>query len=341
MARRHDSRSFTLLPPSRVGAPFSRRRFLLGVGLAAGAVAAAPLGARLLGRRTERLETSRPGLGTWIRIVVNDADPRRAERATQRAFAAIARVDERMSIHRPDSELSRVNAAAGRTRVAVSAELLDVVERARLVSQRSGGLYDPAILPLMRLWGFYQSGRTSAPSDREIAEAQAGMGPGVIALDRAAGTLGLTREGAALDLGSIGKGWAVDRAVDALRAEGVASALVDVGRNVYGLGTPDDDAKGWSVGVVHPVSGAVERVVTLRDQAVATSSNAEQSHVVAGRRVGHLLDALRGRPGGEHLSASVVADTGTASDAGSTLAFLAGPGTPLPIPGVHAVHFIG
>lgn len=342
MARRNDgSDPPPMLSDPRAGAPFSRRRFLLGLGLFAGATAAVPVTTHLLGRRATRLESSRAGLGTWIRIVVHDADRSRAERATARAFAAIDRVDARMSIHRSDSDISRVNSAAGRSSVRVSPDVIEVVERARLLSQRSGGQYDTTVLPLMKLWGFYASGRTQAPSDREIGAALANMGPDVIETDPAAGTLGLRRTGAALDLGSIGKGWAVDRAVDALRAEGITSALVDVGRNVYGLGTPDDDAAGWSVGVLHPVSGRVERVFTLRDQAVATSSNAEQSSVLSGRRVGHLLDAARGRPGGAHQSASVIADTGTASDAGSTLAFLAGPGGALPVPGVRIVHFIG
>ena len=162
-----------------------------------------------------------------------------------------------------------------------------------------------------------------------------------MAVNRAAGTLGLTRRGAGLDLGSIGKGWAVDRAVAALEDEGIESGLVDVGRNVYGLGTPRDHSSGWPVGVIHPVTGAVERVFMLRDRAVATSGNAEQHHAQGGTLVGHLLDARRGRPGVGPLSATVLARTGTDADGISTVAFLLGAerlrGWPEPL----AVHVIG
>ena len=91
-----------------------RRRFLTRLGLAAGAGVLAPLAARAPRERTVHLDTGRPGLGTWVRVVVRDRDGARAARATERAFAAIREVDAQMSIHRADSQLSAVNAAAGR-----------------------------------------------------------------------------------------------------------------------------------------------------------------------------------------------------------------------------------
>ncbi len=323
----------------------SRRRFLLSMGALAGAAAAAPLLTRIpalarFGGRS-RVESSRAALGTWVRIVVRHPDPALAERAIARAFEAIALVDAQMSVHRADSELARVNAAAGERAVPVSAALLDVVERATRCSFRTQGVYDPTVLPLMRAFGFYGPKRTHLPSDREIAAALDAVGAKYVALDRAAGTLGLTRRGAALDLGAIGKGWAVDRAVDALRAAGVTDALVDVGRNVYGMGRPEDGAEGWRVGVVHPKTAAVDRVFTLHDSAVATSGNYEQWEDLDGVRVGHLLDAVRGRPANPHLSATVHAASGFDSDNGSSIAFLAGARVGEIVPGVLETHFIG
>ena len=328
---------------SRGGSPASltRRHFLTSLGLLAGAGAVATVAPRSGSPRLARVEASRPGLGTWIRITARHRDGARAERAIARAFDAIARVDAQMSVHRADSELSRVNAMAGREAVPVGGALLEVVARARDASLASGGVFDPTVLPLMRLYGFYDSGRTRLPSDREIGETLRAVGADGIALDRAAGTLGLTRRGAALDLGGIGKGWAVDRAVEALRAEGIEHGLVDVGRNVYALGTADDGAEGWSVGVLHPATGAVDRVFTLRDAAVATAGNTEHFVTLEGTRVGHLFDAARGRPSNPHLSASAVARTGTDSDTGSNLAFLLGRDALACLPGVLDSHFIG
>lgn len=324
-------------PPERL----TRRRFLLSIGLLVGAGAIAPLASRFRAGDLARVESSRAGLGTWIRIVARHRDAGRAGHAIEQAYAAIDRVDRQMSIHRADSEVARVNAAAGRRAVPVSAATLEVVDRARTHALASGGVYDPTILPLMRTYGFYGAQREHLPTDAEVAAALACVGARHIEVDRAAGTIGLARAGMALDLGSIGKGWAVDQAVAALRAEGIESGLVDVGRNVYGLGTADDEAAAWSVGVLHPVTGQVDHVFALHNSAVATSGNSEQSHLLDGVAVGHLLDAHLGRPARTCASVSVQAGSGTDSDVGSTLAFVLGrDGTGL-LPGALATHWIG
>ncbi len=323
-------------------AAWSRRRFLVGLGVAA---AAGALGRALLlpqSSRRVRLEASRPMLGTWVRLVAVHEASRGAEAAIAKGFGAIAAVDAQMSIHRTDSELSRVNAAAGDRAVRVSPAVLEVVARAKRAALASRRVYDPTVLPLMRLYGFYDSGRTHLPSDREITATLDVMGPQHIVMDPAAGTLGLDRRGAALDLGSIGKGWAVDRAVEAMRAAGVIAGLVDVGRNVYGIGAPDDEPRGWAVGVVDPRDQSIDRVFHLRDNAIGTSGNSEQWRELDGIRVGHLMDAHRGRPARSHVSATCHARTGVASDEGSTLAYLLGPGGLAPLGGdLLASHFIG
>jgi len=221
----------------------------------------------------------------------------------------------------------------------VHASVLDVVECARGVVERSGGVYDPTVMPLMNLFGFYRS-TDRYPADAGIARAMEAVGWRHVVVDRAAGTLGLARAGAGLDLGSIGKGWALDRAVDALRAEGVTSGLVDLGGNVYGLGTPAN-AAGWTVGVLHPVTRNVDHTFVLRDASVATSANNEQFRVLDHVRVGHLFDARTGRPSDGRLSASVVAATGVEADAMSTAAFLLGPSAFAAWPGATTMHFIG
>ena len=330
-----------LLAPPGSREPLDRRGFLVRLGLLAGVGALAGLGLSRNSKRVRRFETARPALGTAVRISVCCEEPDRASRGAAAAFAAIARVDAQMSIHRRDSQVARVNAAAGKHMVPCDPAVLDVVERALSASRRTGGLFDPTILPLMRLYGFYDSRRDRWPSDREIADVLDRTGHRHVRIDRAGGRLGLARRGAALDLGAIGKGWALDRAVDALRAEGIESALVDVGGNVYGLGAPDGQEEGWSVGVLHPVKGTIDRTFLLRNRAVATSGNSEQNHLLGRRRVGHLFDARRGLPADGHLSASAVAERGVDSDTLSTVAFLVGPGSFTGFPGALDSHFIG
>jgi len=324
-------------------AVIDRRRFLARFGLLAGAAALAPLarGLRATGARPGRLEISRPALGTWLRVVVQHRDPEVMQRALRDALAAVQTVDMQMSVHRDDSQLVRVNDRAGRDGARVDAAVLEVVGLANAAAARTAGVYDPTVLPLMRLYGFYGSARTSRPTAREVDHVLSRMGYAGVRIDRGHDTLALDREGAGLDLGSIGKGWAVDRAADALRARGVRSGLVDLGGNVYGIGAPDEDSPGWTVGVFHPVTGALDRTFVLRDAAVATSGNSEQYHMLGTTRIGHLFDARRGQPADGHLSASVVAARGVDSDIGSTVAFLLGPDRFRGWPGALDAHFIG
>ncbi len=313
-----------LQSPAR-GRAYSRRDFLSGLGLLAGASVLTPLARAVRRREPASVEAGRPLMGTWVRIVARHPDRRRASRAVERAFAAVGEVDARMSVHRADSDLSRVNRAAGRGPAQVAPAVAEVVATALACARRSGGVYDPTVLPLMTLYGFYGPERTTLPGRAEVDRALAATGWEGVAVDRAAHTIALARPGMGLDLGSIGKGWAVDRAVDALRAEGIASGLVDAGGNVYGLGVPDDGAAGWSVALFHPRTGRTERVFTLRDEAVATSANTERFRIIAGHRCGHLFDARRGQPADGHVSATVRARSGLMSDHHSTTAFLLGP----------------
>jgi thiamine biosynthesis lipoprotein len=320
--------------------PPSRRRFLAQLGIFAGLGVLTPFMRMSLPRKMQRIEVGRPALGTWVRIVIQDTDPERANRAAELAFAAIQLVDSQMSIHRPDSQIVRVNAAAGKEPIKVDVAVLDVVEMACKSARRTSDTYDPTVLPLMKLYGFYESGRETYPSDRQISETLDMMGHRHVIIDHANGKLGLSKVGVALDLGSIGKGWALDRAIDAIRATGVTSALVDVGGNVYALGAPQD-SDGWSIGVVHPVSGSIVRSLMLRDTAVATSANNEQYRMLSHIRVGHLFNAKSGCPSDGHLSVTVTAKTGVQSDMLSTVAFLLGSDKFRDFPGALESHFIG
>ena len=319
----------------------TRRGFLAGLGALAGAGLLAPFASNPPSRGSRRLEASRPLLGTWVRIVARDPDPRRAAQAIEDAFAALAHVDRTMSIHRADSQVSRVNAAAGNRPIAVDGAVLDVVAKAVHAAERTDGVYDPTVLPLMRAFGFYGARVAGYPGARALDAANTLVDFRQVRIDRARGTLALATHGAGLDLGSIGKGWGADVAVAAMVARGVRHGLVDVGGNVYGLGVPDDHADGWSVGMFHPVRGALEHGFVLRDAAVATSGNREQTHLLGGVRVGHLLDARRGRPADGPLSVSVVARSATDSDAMSTVAFLLGPDRFRGFPEAREVRFVG
>jgi len=329
------------IPRTRSRPPtLTRRRVLSSLGLLIGASVMAPLLARRSRERATRLEVGRRGLGTWIRIVVRDSDPARARAAIADAFAAIDLVDAQMSVHRATSQLTQVNRAAGALGSPVDGAVVEVVAMACAAAQRTDGIYDPTVLPLMLAYGYYDSGRQGFPTDAAIGRALDRVGFRRVVVDRTRGTIGLECEHAGLDLGSIGKGWAVDRAADRLRAAGIQHGLVDAGGNVYAFGTPEEGADGWSVGVLHPATRQIDRVFTLRESAVATSGNAEQFRILSGVRVGHLFDARRGRPSDGHLSVTIQARNGVEADVMSTVAYLLGPDR-FRWPEAQAVHFIG
>jgi thiamine biosynthesis lipoprotein len=125
-----------------------------------------------------------------------------------------------------------------------------------------------------------------------------------------------------MDLGGVAKGYAVDRAVQALRSHGIERALVNAGGDIYAMGTPEDE-EGWRIGIQHPCDPRkLAAAFRVRDQAVATSGNYENAVSVNGERIGHLFDPHSGRPANPILSATVVAPSAMEADALATASFL-------------------
>lgn len=300
----------------------------------AGTMGLGVLGAAgILGWRGSRAlqvyQETRPLLGTLINIRIHHPDVRAAAQAATAAFAAISEVDRVMSIHRSDSAVSRVNQLAGSESVVVPPMLTDILQLAGRIHDLSGGAYDVTCLPLMRLYGFYNSGSRHLPSDRDVLKILDAVGERYVAVDGVRNEVGLQRAGGGIDLGSIGKGYAVDRAADTLRAHGICNALIDAGGNIFALGSASETETGWSIAIRNPLRpDAYFETVTLHDEGVATSGNYEQSVVLDGRRVGHLFDLRNGRPAEGRLSTSVVAKSAALSDALSTTLFVWGPSAP-------------
>ena len=251
--------------------------------------------------------------------------------ATELGVAALDLVDEieaTISIYREESELSRLNAGAAAGWQPVSDELHGLLALARELHDRTGGGFDIAAGALVRAWGFLRrQGRT--PTDDELASALAASGMRHVELDAAGRRMRFTRPGVEINPGAIGKGWAVDRASDALAAAGVPSMLVHGGqssvraRGIHGPALPG--RRGWPVGLRHPLfPGRRLATITLDDRALGTSGSATQFFVDRGRRLGHILDPRTGRPAEGVLSATVIAPTAAVADALSTAAYVLG-----------------
>ncbi len=273
------------------------------------------------------IRESREIMSTTFELTVAagpDQAPADVRPALEAALDEVARIEQVMSPYISDSELSLVNAAAGGQPVVVSAELFGLVERAVALCVETGGLMDVTFMPLGRLWDF-RTDPFVPPGEEQIAEAKALVDCGAIELDNAVGTLRLPRDGMAIGLGAIAKGYAVDRASATLSAAGFANHLVNGGGDVLGRGVKPEGP--WVVGVRDPRGdqGALMGRMPLQDRAMVTSGDYERYVEVDGERIHHIIDPRTGRPAQGLVSVSVVDDSAERADAVATALLAAGP----------------
>jgi thiamine biosynthesis lipoprotein len=265
-------------------------------------------------------------MGTIFTIAVGDAvSTEVVDEATREAFAEIDRIEALISEWRPSSEISLVNAAAGRGSVLVSPETYECVERGLALSRATDGAFDLTWAALRGLWKFGPESAPRLPSPEAVTAALARVGWRDIALNPKARTIALRRPGMALGLGGIGQGYGVSRAVVLLRARGLSRFIIDGGGDLYLAG---EKAPGtpWTVGVQDPRDPArLTAEVTARDEAIITSGDYERFFELDGRRYHHIIDLRTGYPASESVSTTVFARDPTLADAFATACFVLGP----------------
>jgi thiamine biosynthesis lipoprotein len=255
---------------------------------------------------------------TWTLKVVEAYAPERETELRALVDAAIAEVDVSMSTYRDDSELIRLNAAEGLEPIAVSDMLGAVLSEAFDIGAASGGALDVTVGPLVDAWGFGRDKRSVAPSEETIATLRDRIGQDKIELTQA----GLTKANpsVSIDLSAIAKGYAVDRAVDALERSGVTNLMVELGGEIVARGHNRTGAD-WKLGIETPTESGRElfHAVPLVNSAMATSGDYRQYYEVDGRRVSHLIDPRTARPIEHKLaSVTVIADRCSTADGWAT-----------------------
>lgn len=261
-------------------------------------------------------------MGTLCAIQVYHADAGAAERAMARALDEMQRVDRLLSNYDPTSELSVMNREAAKAPFHASDELFRFVEQCQHYFRETEGAFDPTVGALVRAWGFFGP-RPVRPPKEVIAAAKASSGFSNVRLNPSRRTVFYAAPGLEFDPGGIGKGYAVDRAVDVLRQAGITSAMVSAGGStIFALGHPPGrDA--WRVAVADPDD--VERplrYVRLRDAAVSTSGVSRRSVREAARRYSHIFDPRSGEPVERMCQVTVVTTRATDSDAFTKAAFV-------------------
>ncbi|GIW82647.1 MAG: FAD:protein FMN transferase [Gemmatales bacterium] len=247
-------------------------------------------------------------------------------KACEAAFDLIDRIEKQLTVFRDDSEVSRLNQRAGREEVPVSNSLFQLLTLAQTLSAETMGAFDITTGALTKAWGFYRrAGKVPPPEERQSALSRTGMS--FVRLDPAKRTVRFERSGLELNFGSIGKGYALDKAARLLRQHWkISSGLLHGGRSsVYAIGNGPGDQRGWEVGIQHPWRpGERLAVVRLRQRALATSSATYQHVEFQGRKLGHLLDPRTGWPAEGMQSASALAPTAAEADALATAFFILG-----------------
>lgn len=265
------------------------------------------------------------GTGFELRLPAYTFD---AVALAERCFDLIDELEMQMTIYRDDSALARLNASYHAAPQRVEPELYELLKLARSISHATDGAYDIATGALSRAWGFVKGPRC-VPSDTELADALAKTGLRHVIFDDDQRTLKADVPGVELNLGSIGKGYAIDRVVRLIKNRPLPiQAMVHGGRSsLFAIGhQPGTLFDPWSIALHNPLDPSRPLVeLKIMDQAVGTSGGTFQSFESGGRIYGHIIDPRTGIPPAGYLSVTVVAPTAAEADALSTAFFLTGP----------------
>ncbi len=260
-------------------------------------------------------------MGTVFEIAAYADSPELGSVAIDKALQEIVRMDDLMSNYKPESALSRLNRSAHFQAQKVPPDLYRVIEQAVQFSRLSGGKFDITVAPLVNLWKAALAG-DSLPSVAQRAQAEECVGYQKIELTPP-DQITLRSSCMQLDLGAVGKGYAVDRAGEMLRSYGIRNALIDSGGStILAMGAPLGQP-GWLVHLRDP-SRKIDPYVMLKDQSVSTSEQTAAS-LLAPESAGHIIDPASGRPIDTRFAVSVITSSGTPSDGLSTTLLLLGP----------------
>ncbi len=255
------------------------------------------------------LHDGRYVMGTVLEVTLCGTHAQHQRRTSEALFQTATRLDGLLTTYSPDSPVSHLNAQAGQGAVAVPPEVVALLSLSLDYWHQTHRTFDITVGPLMALWRQTEY----PPSSTALQKTLAQVGSEKITLSPQ-GAVTLSQTDMALDLGGIGKGFALDRMVRVLKEHQMSHALLDFGQSSqWAVGTPPN-AEGWRLLVRQP-NGQAAGTITLRDQALSVSGSLGQSVTVAGRRYGHVIDPRTGHPIQRDLLACVVAPSAARAEA--------------------------
>lgn len=261
-----------------------------------------------------RYEFSQVHMGMPFTLILYAPDEAAANRASTAAFERIAELDRTLSDYKPDSELSRLTATAGKGEaVAVSDDLWQVLAASQALSEQSAGAFDITVGPYVKLWRRARRDQ-QFPSEKRLAEAREQVGYQYLKLDAEQKAALLERPGMRLDPGGIAVGYALDEAGEVLVAQGIESFLFDGSGDVL-AGDAPPDKPGWTLAIASPLDNAPpSRVLTLANAAATTAGDTMQYVELAGKRYSHIVDPRTGLGLTTRLGVTIVAPDAMTAD---------------------------
>lgn len=273
-----------------------------------------------------RYEATQRVMGTSFTLVEYGQNSAYLQEVAAQVFQEMGELDNQMSNYKPDSELSSINREAALHAVMVEPRLFRLIQDSLEYSRQSDGAFDITVGPLMKVWGFFR-GQGRLPSKSELADVLTSVGYQHVKLDVSARTIRFDTPGIEIDLGAIAKGYAVDRAVEVLRDNGINQALISSGTSsLYALGSPPGE-RGWTISVRNPLdTSKAACVLRLQNFSLSVSGDYEKFFRLGGKVYAHIMDPHTGMPVENMLSTAVVSPSATDSDALSTSFYVEGPG---------------
>ncbi len=262
-------------------------------------------------------------MGTLVSITTVAPSQEIAQASIEAGFREIKRLEQLFSTWIPTSELSQVNAAAGREPVVVGPETLELVSRSLEMARLTEGGFNIAVGPAVEAWSVTE--RERIPTREELQSLRLLVDWTMINIDSQARTIFLPKPGMRIDVGGIGKGYAADRAVDVMRKMGAKGGVVALSGDIKTFGDLPG-MQGFPVGIRHPrQEGELIATVDLKNEAISTAGDYERYFEREGVRYHHILDPKSLQPARQCQSVTVIAAEGTVADGLDTGIFVLGP----------------
>ncbi|WP_026881593.1 FAD:protein FMN transferase [Clostridium akagii] len=261
-------------------------------------------------------------LGTTMTLMVNG---KKGEKALDEAMKKVMNIDDKMSVFKDYSEISKINKNAGGKLQIVSEDTYFVIKKAIEFCHLSQGTFDITIRPIVGLWGI-GSDNARIPSQIEIDNKLKLINYKDVVLDENSNSVGLKYKNQEIDLGGIAKGYAADQVKNIFLNRGIKSALINLGGNVFAMGEKTNGDK-WKIGIQNPLSprGEFVGIISIINKSVVTSGNYERYFDVEGKRLQHIIDPRTGFPSeSKIISATIISDLSIDGDGLSTGVYILG-----------------